>query len=35
VDALLAEARHLDVELDEIVKLLCERDNVMKEEIRK
>src|SRR5215471_16867078 len=33
VDTLLAEARHLDVGLDEVIKLLRERDAVMKEEI--
>src|SRR5690349_11993096 len=32
VDALLTEARHLDVELSEVIKLLRERDGVMKEE---
>ena len=31
LDTLLAEARHLDVELSEIIKLLRERDVVMKE----
>lgn len=31
-DALLTEARHLDVELGEIIKLLRERDAAMKEE---
>ena len=31
-DALLTEARHLDVELSELIKLLRERDGVMKEE---
>ena len=35
VDALLTEARHLDVELSEIIKLLRERDGVMKEEVLK
>src|SRR6185503_19449224 len=30
-DALLTEARHLDVELSEVIKLLRERDGVMKE----
>lgn len=34
-DALLTEARHLDVELSEVVKLLRERDAAMQEEIRK
>src|SRR3954471_19189852 len=32
-DALLTEARHLDVELSEIIKLLRERDAAMQEEI--
>src|SRR3954463_13453738 len=31
VDALLAEAGHLDVELSEVIRLLRERDAVMKE----
>ena len=35
VDALLTEARHLDVELSEIVKLLRERDGLMNEEVAK
>ena len=35
VDALLTEARHLEVELSELVKLLRERDAVMKEEVSK
>ena len=35
VDALLAEARHLDVELSEIIRLLRERDAVMKEQVEK
>src|SRR4051812_38439723 len=35
VDTLLADARHLDVELGEIIKLLHERDGVMKEEAQK
>jgi len=34
-DALLTEARHLEVELSEIIKLLRERDGVMKEEMQK
>ena len=34
-DALLTEARHLDVELSEVIKLLRERDGVMKEEMPK
>jgi hypothetical protein len=29
----LTEARHLDVELSEVIKLLRERDGVMKEEV--
>src|SRR6476659_9242580 len=33
VDALLTEARHLDVELSEVIKLIRERDDVMKEEV--
>jgi GntR family transcriptional regulator len=32
VDALLSEARHLDVELSEIIKLLRERDDAMEKE---
>jgi GntR family transcriptional regulator len=35
VDALLAEARHLDVELNEVIKLLREREQVMNEEATK
>jgi len=35
VDALLTEARHLDVELSEVIKLLRERDSAMKEEMPK
>src|SRR4051812_45380076 len=35
VDALLAEAGHLDVELSEIIRLLRERDAVMKEHAAK
>lgn len=35
VDALLAEARHLDVELSELVKLLREREGVMDEAVEK
>ena len=35
VDALLTEARHLEVELEEVIKLLRERDALMKEEIHK
>lgn len=35
VDALLTEARHLDVELSEVIKLLRERDGVMNEEVAK
>ncbi len=35
VDALLAEAGQLDVELSELVKLVRERDAVMKEEVSK
>jgi GntR family transcriptional regulator len=34
-DALLTEARHLEVELSEVIKLLRERDGVMKEEMQK
>lgn len=34
-DALLTEARHLDVELNEVIKLVRERDSVMKEEVAK
>jgi GntR family transcriptional regulator len=34
-DALLTEARHLDVELIEIIKLLRERDGLMGKEIQK
>lgn len=33
VDALLTEARHLDVELSEVIKLLRERNGVMNEEV--
>ncbi len=32
-DALLTDARHFDVELSEVIKLLYERDSVMTEEI--
>src|SRR5437879_13292047 len=35
VDVLLTEARHLDVELSDIIKLIRERDAVMKEEVEK
>ena len=35
VDALLAEAGHLDVELSEIIRVLRERDAVMKEHVEK
>jgi hypothetical protein len=35
VDALLTEARHLEVELSDVIKLLRERDALMKEEIHK
>jgi GntR family transcriptional regulator len=35
VDALLTEARHLEVELNDVIKLLRERDALMKEEIHK
>src|SRR5512140_3142741 len=35
VDALLTEASHLDVELNEVIKLLRERDGLMKEEVKK
>ena len=35
VDALLTEARHLEVELSEVIKLLRERDGVMQEEPQK
>jgi len=34
-DALLTEAKHLDVDLAEIIKLLRERDELMEKEIRK
>jgi len=34
-DALLTEAKHLDVDLSEIIKLLRERDELMEKEIRK
>ena len=34
-DALLTEARHLDVELNEVIKLLRERDGMMKEAVEK
>jgi GntR family transcriptional regulator len=34
-DALLTEARHLDVDLAEIIKLLRERDELMEKEVRK
>jgi DNA-binding transcriptional regulator YhcF (GntR family) len=33
VDALLAESRHLEVELNELIKLLRERDAMMKEAV--
>ena len=35
VDALLTEARHLDIGLIEIIKLIRERDGVMNEEVEK
>ena len=35
IDALLAEARHLDVDLNEVIKLLHERDGAMNEEVTK
>jgi GntR family transcriptional regulator len=35
VDALLTEARHLEVELSDVIKLLRERDGLMKEEVHK
>jgi GntR family transcriptional regulator len=35
VDTLLTEAKHLEVELSEVIKLLRERDAVMKEEVEK
>jgi GntR family transcriptional regulator len=35
VDALLTEARHLEVELSEVIKMLRERDALMKEEMNK
>lgn len=35
VDALLTEARHLDVELSEVIKLLREREEVMNAEVTK
>ena len=35
VDALLTEASHLDIELSEVIKLLRDRDGVMKAEIQK
>jgi GntR family transcriptional regulator len=34
-DALLTEAKHLDVDLAEVIKLLRERDELMEKEIRK
>ena len=34
-DALLTEARHLDVDLNEVIKLLREREQVMNEEVTK
>jgi len=34
-DALLTEARHLDVDLAEIIKLLRERDELMEKEVQK
>jgi GntR family transcriptional regulator len=35
VDALLTEARHLEVELGDVIKLLREREALMKEEVHK
>jgi GntR family transcriptional regulator len=35
VDALLTEARHLEVDLGDVIKLLRERDALMKEEVHK
>ena len=35
VDALLTEARHLDVELNEVIRLIRERDSVMDREVAK
>jgi GntR family transcriptional regulator len=35
IDTLLTEARHLDVELSEVIKLIRERDGVMREEVEK
>jgi len=35
VDALLTEARHLEVELSEVIKMLRERDGLMNEEVQK
>lgn len=35
IDALLTEAKHLDVELAEVIRLLRERDELMGKEIRK
>lgn len=35
VDALLTEARHLDVELNEVIRLIRERDSVMDKEVAK
>src|SRR5436190_832011 len=34
-DALLTEARHLDVEFNDVIKLLREREALMQEEVRK
>ena len=35
VDALLTEARHLDVDLNEVVRLIRERDSIMDKEVAK
>jgi len=35
IDALLTEARHLDVDLSEVIKLMREREQVMDEEVTK
>jgi len=35
VDALLTESRHLDVELNEVIRLIRERDSVMDREVAK
>jgi GntR family transcriptional regulator len=35
VDVLLTEARHLDVELNEVIRLIRERDSVMDKEVAK